>query len=151
MILKDPLFVYHSDIFMVRKVVEGICPPNSSIDFLADSGQMLYDVHDDDSRWNVRYFATSREIDRLKRKLFIERQCGVVSEQTELCDDSNIPSTSSTPSKVLDASVLECSQDSIRGVKNLQLHDHDDSGFDVSSRSLLDVPVDTMELIKNLQ
>ena len=69
-----------------------------------------------------------------------------------MCDDSNIPSTSSTPSKVLDASVLECSQESIRVVKNLnKLHHHDDSGFDVSSPSLLDVPVDTMELVKNLQ
>ena len=63
-ILKDPLLVYYSDILMVRKVVEGICPPNSSIDFLADSGQMLYDVHDDDSKWNVRYFAPSFERNR---------------------------------------------------------------------------------------
>jgi len=71
---------------MVQKVVKGICPSNSRVDFLADPGRMLYKVHDKALSWNVRYFATPTEIQRLWKKL--------------KNDDSNIPSTSSTPSKV---------------------------------------------------
>ena len=143
-IREDPLLIYYSDVNMVQKVVKGICPLNSRVDFLADPGRMLYKVHNKALSWKVRYFATPTEIERLRKKLKNERECGDESEHLEMPDDSNIPSTSSTPSKVENTAVNENKGVNSSGVKNLN-----DSGFDVSSRSLFDDTVNTMDLAAN--